>query len=85
MQDAGLKFYVWETCGDERVCPACRVMDGKLCLWSDPTVYSRNKGKDWIPRPQTAAKVHPGENTCKNEGYCRCTAIAYYQELVGEL
>jgi hypothetical protein len=85
MQDAGLKLYVWETSGDERVCPACRVMDGKLCLWSDPTVYSRNKGKDWIPRPQTAAHVHPGENACKSEGYCRCTATSYWEEIVGEL
>jgi uncharacterized protein with gpF-like domain len=85
MQNTGLKFYVWETSGDERVCPACRVMNGKLCLWSDPTVYSRNKGKDWISRPETAVQVHPGENTCKKERYCRCTAIAYYPEIVGEL
>jgi uncharacterized protein with gpF-like domain len=85
MQDTGLKFYVWETSGDERVCPACRVMDGKLCRWSDPTVYSRNKGKDWIPRPQTDVHVHPGENTCKSEGYCRCMATSYWEELVGEM
>jgi hypothetical protein len=85
MQKAGLKFYVWETAGDERVCPACQVMDGKLCLWADPTVYSRNKGKDWIPRPKNAAMVHPGENVCNKEGYCRCTALSYEPELVGEV
>jgi hypothetical protein len=85
MESTGLTMYVWETSGDERVCPACRVMDGKLCLWADPMVYSRNKGKDWILRPKTAVKVHPGENICKREGHCRCTAISYYPELVGEL
>jgi hypothetical protein len=85
MESAGLAMYVWETSGGERVCPACRVMDGKLCLWSDPTVYSRNKGKDWIPRPKTAVQVHPGENVCNKEGYCRCTALSYEPELLGEL
>jgi hypothetical protein len=85
MESAGLTMYVWETSGDERVCPACRVMDGKLCRWDNPTVYSRNKGKDWIPRPKTAVIVHPGENICKREGSCRCTALSYYPELVGEL
>jgi uncharacterized protein with gpF-like domain len=80
MESAGLKMYVWETAGDERVRPCCRKMDGKLCLWSDPAVYSRNKGKDWISRPKGAALTHPGEG----EG-CRCTALSYYPELVGEL
>jgi hypothetical protein len=80
MESADLKMYTWDTSGDERVRPCCRKMDGKLCLWSDPTVYSRNKGKDWIPRPQGAPTTHPGE-----EGGCRCTALSYEPELLGEL
>ena len=85
MESTGLTMYVWETAGDERVCPACRVMDGKLCRWDDPTVYSRNKGKTWTPRPKTAVMVHPGENICKKEGHCRCTSIAFMDELMGEI
>jgi uncharacterized protein with gpF-like domain len=80
MEAVGLTMYVWETSGDERVRTCCRKMDGKLCLWADPTVYSRNKGKDWILRPKGATPTHPGE-----EDGCRCTAISYYPELVGEL
>jgi len=79
-EDLGLKMYVWETCNDERVCESCKKMEGKLCLIADPTVYSRNKGKDWIPRPKGAPLTHPGE-----EDGCRCTAISYYPELVMEV
>ena len=80
MEKAGLKLYVWSTCGDERVCDACKIMDDKLCLWADPTVYSRNKGKEWIPRPTGASLEHPGEKDS-----CRCTSLSYEPELLGEL
>jgi len=80
MEAAGLSMYIWSTCGDERVCEACKIMDDKLCLWADPTVYSRNKGKEWIPRPTGASLEHPGEK----DG-CRCTSLAYEPELLGEL
>jgi uncharacterized protein with gpF-like domain len=80
MESVGLTMYVWETSGDERVKPACNKMDGKLCLWADPTVYSRNKGKNWIPRPKGAALTHPGET----DG-CRCTALSYTPEILGEI
>jgi len=80
MVSTGLKMYVWETSGDERVKASCKKMDGKLCLWADPTVYSRNKGRDWIPRPKGAVMAHPGFY----EG-CRCTALSYEPELLGEL
>jgi uncharacterized protein with gpF-like domain len=81
MEAAGLKMYVWETAGDGRVKPACKKMDGKLCLRANHTVYSRNKGKDWISRPKGAVLAHPGEG----EGGCRCTALAYEPEILGEI
>jgi uncharacterized protein with gpF-like domain len=80
MVAAGLTMYTWETAGDERVRQCCRKLDGKLCLWVDPTVYSRDKGKTWVPRPKDAVQAHPGEL----EG-CRCTALAFEPELIGEL
>ena len=80
MEAEGLTMYVWETSGDERVRPSHKKMDGKLCRWADPTVYSRNKGKDWIPRPKGASLTHPGE-----EDGCRCTALSYQPEILGEL
>jgi hypothetical protein len=80
MEAVGITMYIWEMSGDERVKPSCKKMDGKLCLWADPTVYSQTKGKDWIPRPKGASLTHPGE-----EDGCRCTAIAYQPELLDEL
>jgi hypothetical protein len=80
MESAGLKLYEWSTCGDERVRPSHALMDRKLCRWSDPAVYSDDEGKTWKARPQGAPLVHPGEE----EG-CRCTALSYEKEIVGEI
>jgi hypothetical protein len=90
MESVGLTMYVWETSGDERVRgdpggkypnakPSHYLMDEALCRWSDSTVYSQDGGKTWIPRPSGAVLLHPGQDY-----QCRCTAIAYWYELVGE-
>ena len=91
MESAGLSMYIWSTSGDERVRgdpggffpdadPSHYVMDNKLCRWDDPTVYSEDGGKTWIDRPHGAVKLHPGEDY-----NCRCTAMAYWNELVDEV
>jgi SPP1 gp7 family putative phage head morphogenesis protein len=79
MESVGLTMYIWETSGDERVRPSHEKMDNKLCRWDDPTVYSEDGGKTWIDRPDGAVILHPGLDY-----QCRCTAIAYWQELVQE-
>ena len=78
-ESMGLTMYEWSTCCDERVCDACKVMEGKICKWADPTVYSTN-GKTWKPRPKGATLSHPGE-----EDECRCTSLSYEKELFGEI
>jgi hypothetical protein len=90
MEAVGLTMYVWETSGDERVRgdpkgkypdanPSHWLMDGLLCRWDDSSVYSEDDGKTWIDRPSSAVLLHPGQDYL-----CRCTAIAYWQELAGE-
>jgi len=79
MEDAGLEMYIWETAGDERVRSSHIPMDGALCRWDDSTVFSQDGGKTWINRPSNAVLLHPGMDF-----QCRCSAIAYWQELVGE-
>jgi SPP1 gp7 family putative phage head morphogenesis protein len=79
MESIGLTMYIWETSGDERVRPSHELMDGGLCRWSDPSVYSDDGGKTWKPRPSGAVTQHPGMDY-----QCRCTAISYWDELVGE-
>ena len=80
MEKAGLKLYVWSTCGDERVCDACKIMDEKLCRWESPFVFSEDGGRTWKRRPEGAIMMHPGQH----EG-CRCTSLAYHPEIVGEI
>jgi SPP1 gp7 family putative phage head morphogenesis protein len=79
MESVGLTMYIWETSGDERVRPSHEMMDGGLCRWDDPAVYSLDGGKTWIPRPSGAVTQHPGMDY-----QCRCTATSYWYELVGE-
>jgi hypothetical protein len=79
MESVGLTMYVWETSGDERVRPSHEMMDGGLCRWDDSTVYSQDGGKTWTSRPYGAVLLHPGQDF-----QCRCTALSYWQELVGE-
>ncbi|MDR1399405.1 MAG: minor capsid protein [Treponema sp.] len=79
MESVGLTMYIWSTSGDERVRPSHEMMDGGLCRWSDPSVYSDDGGKTWKPRPSGAVTQHPGFDI-----QCRCTALSCWQELVGE-
>jgi SPP1 gp7 family putative phage head morphogenesis protein len=79
METVGLSMYIWETSGDERVRASHELIDSALCRWDDSTVYSQDGGKTWIPRPPGAVLLHPGFDY-----QCRCTAIAYWYELVGE-
>jgi SPP1 gp7 family putative phage head morphogenesis protein len=79
MESVGLTMYIWETSGDERVRPSHEMMGGGLCRWDDSTVYSQDGGKTWIPRPSGAVLLHPGFDY-----QCRCSAIAFWNELVGE-
>jgi hypothetical protein len=91
MEQAGLTMYIWSTAQDERVRgnpaghyphakPTHWAMEGLLCRWDDSTVYSDDKGKTWKPRPSGAVMLHPGQDI-----QCRCTALSYWDELVGEV
>jgi SPP1 gp7 family putative phage head morphogenesis protein len=79
MESVGLTMYEWETSGDERVRSTHAPMDGKLCRGDAASVYSEDGGKTWVSRPSNWCQLHPGMDY-----QCRCTAIAYWQELVGE-
>lgn len=67
----GSKTYVWSTVIDERTRTDHVVMDGKLCRFDDPTVYSDDDGKTWKPRSQIG-----GVEILAGDIYnCRCTAL----------
>ena len=80
MEAVGLEMYIWSTSGDERVRESHALMDGGLCRWDNFLVYSDDGGKTWKPRPSGAVQLHPGQDY-----NCRCTALSYWDELVGEV
>lgn len=82
----GIDMYIWKTAEDERVVgrPGGKypkisklhrnhwMMQGLLCKWADPTVYSDDKGKTWKKRLQEMPQNHPGVDIM-----CRCRAAPY--------
>ena len=73
----GRKYYKWSTSGDERVRKSHEVMNNKICLWLDSTVYKDNiKDARWKKRASIGG-------TLKDIGQdiqCRCTTLITDQE-----
>lgn len=69
----GLDIYEWGGTGDERERDSHLVLNGMLCKYSDPTVYSDDGGKTWKKRSTIGAFIgKPGEDY-----QCRCLALPY--------
>lgn len=82
----GIEWYVWKTVEDERVVGRPGglypkgtklhrnhyIMQGKVCKWDDPTVYSDDGGKTWKPRTEEMPQNAPGQDIM-----CRCRAAPY--------
>lgn len=67
----GLDLYEWGGTGDERERDSHFVLNGMLCKYSDPTVYSDDDGKTWKKRSTIGAFIgKPGEDY-----QCRCLAL----------
>jgi len=91
MSDAGISMYRWSTARDERVRgreggrypnarPSHWAMEGKICQWDNPAVYSDDGGKTWKNRTGKMPIVHPGTAI-----QCRCTAIPFMDEVIQEI
>lgn len=66
----GFDEYIWVGTGDERERDSHSVLNGMLCKYSDPTVYSDDDGKTWKKRSSIRAYIgKPGEDF-----QCRCLA-----------
>ena len=67
----GSTTYVWSGSMDERERKTHKAMEGKLCKWSDPTVYSDDNGQTWKKRSEIGAvELHPGKDY-----NCRCVSL----------
>lgn len=81
--------YIWHTAMDERVrgnpmgkypkaIPSHYVMEGLICKWSDPTVFSRN-GITWEKKTEIMEFQSPSIPYG-----CRCTASMYWKNYLKE-
>ena len=67
----GIKTYIWSGSMDERERQSHKVMEGKLCRWDDPTVFSDDDGKTWKKRSSIGGvELHAGKDY-----NCRCDAL----------
>lgn len=65
-----IKTYVWVGANDNRERESHKAMNGKLCRFDDPTVYSDDDGVTWKKRRSICGvELHPGEDY-----QCRCGA-----------
>ena len=85
-QAVGIDKYIWETSKDKRVVGTPGglytkttklhknhyKMEGLMCRWDDPTVYSIDKGKTWLKRTEDMPHNHPGDDIL-----CRCRPAPY--------
>ena len=75
----GIEKYIWQANIDERTRESHRALDGKICRWDDPTVYSED-GENWQPRTSSMFIGHPGEDY-----NCRCYSEPYFNDILKEL
>lgn len=70
-ESLGSKTYIWSGSMDEREREDHKAMEGKLCKWDDPTVYSDDNGETWKSRRSIGGvMLHVGKDYS-----CRCVAL----------
>lgn len=76
MEGAGFEMYTWMAMLDGVTRDKHRAMNGMVCRWDDPTVYSDDGGKTWKKRTSEMYVGVPGQDY-----NCRCTAVPFDPEL----
>lgn len=77
-ENIGIDEFEWSTANDERVRTSHKVLNGKICKYSDPTVY-RDKGSDkWKKRISIGAT----ETQIAEDVNCRCIALPEFGALI---
>jgi len=80
-RQAGITTYKWRTGRDERVRDSHEVLEGMLCRWDDPTVYSDDNGQTWKKRSSIGGYIgHPG-----SDYRCRCSAESDVESVLKSL
>lgn len=70
--ELGITQYKWLTGRDERVRHSHQVLEGKICSWTDESIYKDQDSQKWKQRSTIKGiHLHPGLDIM-----CRCTSIA---------
>lgn len=73
MLNLRISEYRWLTSKDDRVRDSHKVMNGKICSWTDPTIYKDSeKDKKWNKR----ISIGGVEKQVGEDYQCRCAIIA---------
>lgn len=77
-ENAGIEAYEWSTSQDEAVRTSHKALNGKICKWSDPTVYADSiedaKLNKWKKRKSIGGYVGiPGSDYS-----CRCASLSIF-------
>jgi SPP1 gp7 family putative phage head morphogenesis protein len=76
----GFTSYEWSSCKDSAVRVSHEVMEGKICSWTDPTIYKNKITDNWKKRSSIGGVLkHIGADY-----QCRCTNIVLQERLVHE-
>lgn len=76
IEGAGFEMYTWMSMTDGVTRDSHRNMNGIVCRWDDPTVYSADGGKTWRQRLASMFIGQPGQDY-----NCRCTAVPFDPQL----
>lgn len=76
IEGAGFEMYTWMCMPDGVTRDSHKALNGKVCRWDDPTVYSDDGGKTWQKRTGSMFIGEPGQDF-----NCRCTAVPFDPEL----
>lgn len=78
---SGMDEYEWQTSGDERVRQSHKVLNGKICKYSDSTVYKEPGTVVWLPRSAIGGFIGiPGQDY-----QCRCVGVTDVEAYVNSL
>jgi len=87
----GIDSYFWQTARDERVrgnpagryskaVPSHWIMEGLLCTWKNPDVYSDDLGKTWKKKTEKMEPLQAGMSI-----QCRCVAAPSWNQYAQDI
>lgn len=78
-QTLGISAYTWRTSRDERVRASHKVMEGVLCSWENPDVFSKDEGATWLPKTSEMEQQQVGQAI-----RCRCHGEPFVDDIIAE-